>query len=142
MAAGTKLHVYVALVSAAFVAGLASGRVEPVVLAAPLALAVAVGLAAAGPAAVELGVELAHARITEGDTVALDVTVSDRRAHRTWSWQSTSPPGSQSRNRDPPGAWRCVPVSNAGSASPFRPGGGAAMSWATSSSRPAALSGY
>jgi len=71
-----KLHVYVALVSAAFVAGLASGRVEPVVLAAPLALAVAVGLAAAGPAAVELGVELAHARITEGDTVALDVTVS------------------------------------------------------------------
>jgi uncharacterized protein (DUF58 family) len=73
---GPKLPVYVALVSAGFVTGLASGRVEPVVLVAPLALAIAVGLAATQPVALDVTVELARARVTEGDTVALNVTVT------------------------------------------------------------------
>ena len=71
-----KLHVYVALVAAGFVAGLASGRVEPVALAAPLALAVAVGLAATRPVDLEVAAALSRDRVTEGDTVALDVTVT------------------------------------------------------------------
>jgi uncharacterized protein (DUF58 family) len=71
-----KLNVYVALVSAGFVIGLASGRVEPVALVAPLALAVAVGLAATPLAAMNLVVELDRNRVTAGDTVVLVVTLT------------------------------------------------------------------
>jgi uncharacterized protein (DUF58 family) len=73
---GPKLPVYVALVSAGFVTGLASGRVESVVLVAPLALAIAMGLAATQPVALDVTVELGKTRVTEGDTVALNVTVT------------------------------------------------------------------
>ncbi len=74
-----RLPAYLALGGGGLLAGLLLGRPEPVILAAPLLLAAAAGLALARPPDVEVGVRLDRERALEGEDVELEVTVRARR---------------------------------------------------------------
>jgi uncharacterized protein (DUF58 family) len=78
-----RLPAYLGLGGAGLLAGLLLGRPEPVVLAVPLLLAAAFGLALARPPEVEVEVRLDRERALEGEEVELAVTV---RAHRPVAW--------------------------------------------------------
>jgi uncharacterized protein (DUF58 family) len=78
-----RLPAYLALGGAGLLAGLVLGRPEPVVLAAPLLLAAAVGLALARPPDVEVRVRLDRERALEGEEVELELTI---RARRPVAW--------------------------------------------------------
>jgi uncharacterized protein (DUF58 family) len=81
--ASGRLPAYLALGGAGLLAGLLLGRPEPVVLAAPLLLAAAVGLALARQPELEVAVRLDRERALEGEEVELEVTV---RARRRVAW--------------------------------------------------------
>jgi uncharacterized protein (DUF58 family) len=75
-----RLPAYLSLGGAGLLAGLLLGRPEAVVLAAPLLLAAAVGLALARPPDLDVTVRLDRERALEGEEVHLEVTVHARRA--------------------------------------------------------------
>ncbi|MGH2889944.1 MAG: hypothetical protein ACRDNJ_09985, partial [Solirubrobacteraceae bacterium] len=64
-----------ALGGAGLVAGLATGRPELVLAAAPLLVLVAVGLAATGPLVLEAAIDVERARLLEGERIAATLTV-------------------------------------------------------------------
>lgn len=70
-----RLAAYLGLGGAGLLAGLLLSRPEPVVLAAPLLLAAAVGLALARPPRLEVEVRLDRERALEGEQVELEVEV-------------------------------------------------------------------
>lgn len=70
-----RLAAYLGLGGAGLLAGLLLSRPEPVILAAPLLLAAAVGLALARPPRLEVEVRLDRERALEGEHVELDVEV-------------------------------------------------------------------
>ena len=70
-----RLPAYLTLGGAGLLAGLLLGRPEPVILAAPMLLAAAVGLAFARPPRVEVDVRLDRERAVEGQEVELVVEV-------------------------------------------------------------------
>src|SRR5437660_3156181 len=74
-----RLPAYLGLGCAGLLAGLLLGRPEPVVLAAPLLLAAAAGLALARPPDLDVVVRLDRERALEGEEVELEVTVHARR---------------------------------------------------------------
>jgi uncharacterized protein (DUF58 family) len=72
--AAPKLRAYAVLVALGLVGGLASGRPEPVTLAAPFALVLAVGLARGRPSGhLTISADLERPRVLEGDDVDLVV---------------------------------------------------------------------
>jgi uncharacterized protein (DUF58 family) len=75
-----RLPAYLTLGGAGLLAGLLLGRPEPVILAAPMLLAAAVGLARARPPRVEVDVRLDRERAVEGQEVELVVEVRALRA--------------------------------------------------------------
>lgn len=74
-----RLPAYLALGGAGLLAGLLFGRPEPVVLAAPLLVAAAVGLALARPPDIDVRVRLDRERALEGEEVDLELTILARR---------------------------------------------------------------
>jgi uncharacterized protein (DUF58 family) len=74
-----RLPAYLALGGAGLLAGLLLGRPEPVVLAAPLLLAAAIGLVLARPPDLDVAVRLDRERALEGEEVGLEVEVRARR---------------------------------------------------------------
>jgi uncharacterized protein (DUF58 family) len=74
-----RLPAYLALGGAGLLAGLVLGRPEPVVVAAPLLLAAAVGLALARPPDLDVRVRLDRERALEGEEVELELTIAARR---------------------------------------------------------------
>src|SRR5262249_37661670 len=70
-----RLAAYLGLGGAGLLAGLLLSRPEPVILAAPLLLAAAVGLALARPPRLEVDVRLDRERALEGEQVELEVEV-------------------------------------------------------------------
>ena len=91
--ASGRLPAYLALGGAGLLAGLLLGRPEPVVLAAPLLLTAAAGLALARPPDLDVSVRLDRERALEGEEVELEVTV---RARRSVAWLDVEvrlPPG-------------------------------------------------
>ena len=70
-----RLPAYLTLGGAGLLAGLLLGRPEPVILAAPMLLAAAVGLALASPPRVHVTVRLDRERAVEGEEVELEVEV-------------------------------------------------------------------
>jgi uncharacterized protein (DUF58 family) len=69
-----KLQVFVGLIAAGLLGGLASGRPEPVLLVVPFAVAAAVGVASVVHApGVRIVSTLDHTRVTEGDAVVLTI---------------------------------------------------------------------
>jgi len=75
-----RLPAYLALGGAGLLAGLVLGRPEPVVLAAPLLLAAATGLALARPPDLDVRVRLDRERALEGEEVELALTIQARRS--------------------------------------------------------------
>jgi uncharacterized protein (DUF58 family) len=75
VSASPRLQTYTALAAVALVAALAAGRPELAALAAPFVLLVAVGLAGAGPLALEGAVRLEPDRVVEGDELRATATV-------------------------------------------------------------------
>ncbi len=75
-----RLPAYLALGGAGLLAGLVLGRPEPVLLAVPLLLAAATGLALARPPDLDVRVRLDRERALEGEEVELEVTVQARRS--------------------------------------------------------------
>jgi uncharacterized protein (DUF58 family) len=75
-AATPKLTTYVGLGAAALFCGLLLGRIELVVLSAPLVTALAVGLARSREPHVDVAVALSTDRCLEGEAIALDVTLT------------------------------------------------------------------
>ena len=75
-AATPKLGAYAGLASLGLLAALATRRPELVVLAAPFALAAAVGLVLARRPEIDAEVELAVERVLEGDEVEIDVALA------------------------------------------------------------------
>src|SRR2546423_3518940 len=73
--ASRRLPAYLALGGAGLLAGLLLGRPEPVVVAAPLLLAAAAGLALARPPRLEVRVALDRERAVEGEDVEIEVEV-------------------------------------------------------------------
>jgi uncharacterized protein (DUF58 family) len=71
----SRLSVYLGLGGAGLLAALLLSRPEPVILAAPLLLTAAVGLALARPPALEVAVRLDRERALEGEEVELKVEV-------------------------------------------------------------------
>jgi len=88
-----RLPAYLALGGAGLLAGLVLGRPEPVVLAAPLLLAAAAGLALAGPPDLEVRVRLDRERALEGEEVELEVTIRARRRVAWLDLEIALPPG-------------------------------------------------
>ena len=70
-----RLSAYLGLGGAGLLAGLLLSRPEPVILAAPLLLAAAVGLALARPPQLQVAVRLDRDRALEGEHVELEVEV-------------------------------------------------------------------
>jgi len=97
--ASRRLPAYLALGGAGLLAGLLLGRPEPVVLAAPLLLAAAAGLALARPPDVDVTVRLDRERALEGEEVELEVTVSARRPVAWLDVEVRLPPGLAERRR-------------------------------------------
>ncbi|HKF77774.1 MAG TPA: DUF58 domain-containing protein, partial [Candidatus Dormibacteraeota bacterium] len=91
--ASGRLPAYLALGTAGLLAGLLLGRPEAVVLAAPLLLAAAVGLALARPPALEVAVSLDRERALEGEEVELEVRVRALRPVARLELEVTVPPG-------------------------------------------------
>jgi uncharacterized protein (DUF58 family) len=91
--ASGRLPAYLGLGGAGLLAGLLLGRPEPVVLAAPLLLAAAVGLALARPPALEVAVRLDRERALEGEEVELEVWVRARRPVALLQLEVRLPPG-------------------------------------------------
>jgi uncharacterized protein (DUF58 family) len=99
--ASGRLPAYLALGGAGLLAGLLLGRPEPVVLAAPLLLAAAIGLALARPPDLEVSVRLDRERALEGEEVELEVTVHARRWVAWLDLDVRLPPGLARRQRQP-----------------------------------------
>jgi uncharacterized protein (DUF58 family) len=74
-----RLPAYLALGGAGLLAGLVLGRPEPVVLAVPLLLAAAIGLALARPPDLDVQVRLDRERALEGEEVELALKIRARR---------------------------------------------------------------
>lgn len=91
--ASGRLPAYLGLGVAGLLAGLLLGRPEAVVLAAPLLLAAAVGLALARPPAVEVAVSLDRERALEGEEVELEVRVRALRSVARLELEVTVPSG-------------------------------------------------
>ncbi|HSR22820.1 MAG TPA: hypothetical protein VLW53_04670, partial [Candidatus Eisenbacteria bacterium] len=91
--ASGRLPAYLALGGAGLLAGLLLGRPEPVVLAAPLLLTAAVGLALARPPDLDVSVRLDRERALEGEEVELEVTVHARRSVAWLDVEVRLPPG-------------------------------------------------
>ena len=85
-----RLPAYLALGGAGLLAGLVLGRPEPVVVAAPLLLAAAVGLALARPPDLDVRVRLDRERALEGEEVELELTVHARRGYRPGPGRQTA----------------------------------------------------
>ncbi|HXM56014.1 MAG TPA: DUF58 domain-containing protein, partial [Candidatus Dormibacteraeota bacterium] len=105
--ASGRLPAYLALGGAGLLAGLLLGRPEPVVLAGPLLLAAAAGLALARPPDIDVSVRLDRERALEGEEVELEVTVHARRAVAWLDVEVRLPAGLAERRRagvDGPGA--------------------------------------
>jgi len=101
-----RLPAYLALGGAGLLAGLLFGRPEPVVLAAPLLLAAAVGLAMARPPDIDIGVRLDRERALEGEEVDLELTIRARRAVAWLDVELDLPGGLAELRRDGDGAIR------------------------------------
>jgi uncharacterized protein (DUF58 family) len=71
-----RLHAYTVLAAVGLLTALATGRPEPAALAAPFAIALVVGMAAATPPDVRVSVEPDTDRVVEGDTVVITLTVT------------------------------------------------------------------
>jgi uncharacterized protein (DUF58 family) len=78
-----RLSAYLSLGGAGLLAGLLLARPEPVILAAPLLVAAAAGLALARRPDLDVTVRLDRERALEGEDVELEVTVT---AHRRVAW--------------------------------------------------------
>jgi uncharacterized protein (DUF58 family) len=98
--ASGRLPAYLGLGAAGLLAALLLGRPEPVVLAAPLLLAAAAGLALARPPTLEVGVSLDRERALEGEEVTLEVRVSALRPVTRLELEVRLPPG-LARDRSP-----------------------------------------
>lgn len=70
-----RLHSFVVLVAVGLGAALATGRPELAALAAPFAVALVAGIAAASPARIDVAVAPDTDRVVEGETVTLTVTL-------------------------------------------------------------------
>jgi uncharacterized protein (DUF58 family) len=79
-AASPKLGLYALLAGAGLVSALALGRPEPAVVAAPLLLFLAIGLALARDPVLDVDVRLEGDRILEGDEAALEVAIGSATA--------------------------------------------------------------
>lgn len=74
--ASPRLASYAALAAIGLLAGLASGRAEPVALAAPFALFVVLGLAASAEPRLRLAFALSADRVVEGDELEAELTIA------------------------------------------------------------------
>jgi len=101
--ASGRLPAYLALGGAGLLAGLLLGRPEPVILAAPLLLAAAAGLALAHAPDVDVVVRLDRERALEGEEVELEVTVSARRPVAWLDLEVRLPAGLAERRRSDDG---------------------------------------
>ena len=97
-----RLHTFVVLAAVGLVAALATGRPELAALAAPFAVALVVGIAAASHPRVAVAVELDADRVVQGDTVTVTVTLDGRSRHAAGRGAARSPRGIEIV--EPPGA--------------------------------------
>lgn len=97
-----RLHTFAALTAVGLIAALATGRPELAALAAPFAVALVAGIAAAAPPHVEVSVELTTDRVIQGDALDVTVTVTAAAETRPVELLLDLPPGIETL--DPPGA--------------------------------------
>lgn len=92
-----KLRSLLVLVGIGLVVGLATGRAEPVLLVAPIALVVAVGVAAAKPLELSIETNVDQRRVSEGDDVVVSVTITSPHELSRLEVAVVPPPGAEIR---------------------------------------------